>query len=48
MVKYFLQGDAAKITWGYQFIQATMLGPTIDDEGAIDEVTGMEAVMHFL
>jgi len=48
MVKHFLQGDANEISWGYQFIQATMLGPTIDDEGAIDEVTGMEAVMHFL
>jgi len=48
MVKHFLQGDANEISWCYQFIQATMLGPTIDDEGAIDEVTGMEAVMHFL
>jgi len=25
-----------------------MLGPTIDDKGTIDEVTGMEACMHFL
>lgn len=48
MVKHFLQGDSNSISYGYQFIQATMLGPTIDDEGAIDEVTGMEAIMHFL
>ena len=25
-----------------------MLGPTIDDDGAIDDVTCMEATMHFL
>lgn len=25
-----------------------MLGPTIDDDGGIDEVTCMEATMHFL
>jgi len=36
------------MSWGYQFKSATMLGPTIDDDGAIDEVTATEALMHFL
>lgn len=48
MIKHFLQSDSSTISWGYQFIQATMLGPTIDDEGVFDDVTGMEAAMHFL
>lgn len=48
MIKHFLQSDSTSITWGYQFKQATMLGPTIDDEGVLDEVTGIEATMHFL
>jgi len=48
MIKYFLQSDAENISWSYQFIQACMLGPTIDDEGGIDDITAMEATMHFL
>jgi solute carrier family 8 (sodium/calcium exchanger) len=48
MIKHFLASDSENISWGYQFIQATMLGPTIDDEGGIDDITAMEAAMHFL
>lgn len=25
-----------------------MLGPTVDEDGVLDDVTGMEALMHFL
>lgn len=35
-------------TWGYQFMLAVQLGPTITDDGVIDEVTCSESIYHFL
>ena len=41
--------SSQKPTWGAQFKNAVMLGPSIDEEDMIiDEVTLMEAINHFL
>jgi hypothetical protein len=34
-------------TWGQQFYQAVCLGPTIDEDGSFDDVTGWEAFIHY-
>jgi len=34
-------------TWGSQFIQACMLHPTKGDDGEIQDIEGLDAVMHF-
>lgn len=46
MLRYFLFNH--KLTWGQQFKAAVMLGPTIDEDDMIDDVTCGEAFMHFL
>lgn len=34
-------------TWASQFKTACMLSPSRNEEGEIEEVTGLEAIMHF-
>lgn len=46
MLEYFLSNK--EIGWCQQFKVACMLGPQIDDDNHIDEVTCGEAAMHFL
>lgn len=36
------------ITWGEQFKNACVLHPSKNEEGEIEDITGMEAVLHFL
>ena len=45
MLEYFLKNEEP--SWGQQFINATMLGPQIDGEMILEEVTLAEALMHF-
>lgn len=45
MLEYLLQQKEA--TWAQQFKIAVMLGPSIDEENQIDDVTGQEALFHF-
>lgn len=46
MLTYLLEQKNA--TWGQQFKQAVMLGPTLDPEADdIDDITGFEAASHF-
>lgn len=40
--------DQEEITWRQQFINATLLHPTKNEEGNIEEVSGGAALMHFL
>jgi len=37
-----------KITWGQQFKNACMLHPTKNEDGEIEDISGMDAVLHFL
>lgn len=45
MLEYFVDGKT--ISWGQQFKVACMLGPSIDEDNLIDDVTTGEAIMHF-
>lgn len=36
-----------QVSWAGQFKKACLLHPQVDEEGNVDEVTGMEAVLHF-
>lgn len=46
LLEYFLK--ESEPTWGQQFINATMLGPKIDQDSKIlEEVTLSEALLHF-
>ena len=36
-----------QITWAQQFEEATLLHPTKNEEGEIEDITGVEAVIHF-
>ena len=36
-----------QITWGQQFKEATLLHPTKNEEGEIEDITGVEALIHF-
>ena len=36
-----------QITWAQQFKEATLLHPTKNEEGEIEDITGVEAVIHF-
>lgn len=40
--------QSQKPSWGSQFKNAVLLGPTIDEDNNIDPVTCMEAFMHFV
>lgn len=44
MLKHFMQGENP--SWGYQFMIAIQLGPTITEDGLVDDVTCGEAVYH--
>lgn len=46
LLKEFM--NASEPAWGQQFIIACMLGPTIDENGCLDDVTCGEAVVHWL
>jgi len=46
MLEFFM--GEQKPTWGRLFKKACLLGPTIEDDQEIDEVTLSEAIMHFL
>jgi len=46
MLEYLLQQKEA--TWGQQFKNAVMLGPTIDEDNMVEDIGGVEAFMHFL
>jgi solute carrier family 8 (sodium/calcium exchanger) len=46
MLEYILQQKEA--TWAQQFKIAVILGPTIDEENEMDEVTGFAAFSHFI
>jgi len=46
MLKHFMLGENP--TWGYQFMLAVQLGPTITEEGVVDDVTCGEAIYHFM
>lgn len=37
-----------RITWKQQFINACMLHPTKNEDGAIEDISGTDAVLHFL
>ena len=37
-----------QITWGQQFIKATLLHPSKNEDGEIEDVSGTEALIHFL
>lgn len=45
MLEYILQQREA--TWAQQFKIACMLGPTIDEENQMEDITGKEALYHF-
>lgn len=36
-----------QITWGQQFKDATMLHPTKNEDGEIEDITGLDAIIHF-
>lgn len=36
-----------QITWGQQFKEATLLHPTKNEDGEIEDITGVEALIHF-
>jgi len=36
------------ITWGQQFKNACMLHPTKNEDGEIEDISGMDAILHFL
>jgi len=46
LIDFFMQEQ--KPGWGRLFKKAVMLGPTIEDEITIDDVTLSEAITHFL
>lgn len=46
MLEYLLQQKDA--TWGQQFKNAVMLGPTIDEDNMVEDIGYSEAVMHLL
>lgn len=46
MLKHFMLGENP--TWGYQFMLAIQLGPTITEDGVVDDVTCGEAIYHLL
>lgn len=35
------------LSWGQQFKNAILLSPQVDENGIIDEITGLEAALHF-
>lgn len=37
-----------QITWGQQFLEATMLHPTKNEDGEIEDITAVDAILHFL
>ncbi len=45
-LEYFLQQK--QITYCGQFKTAIMLQPTVDEDGKIDDISGIEAALHFL
>lgn len=45
-MKYFMESRSA--SWGGQFKNAIMLGPSIGEDNTIDDVTAGEAIMHVL
>lgn len=36
-----------EVSWLGQFKRACLLHPQVDEEGNVDEVTAMEALLHF-
>ena len=46
LMKYFM--DSKNVSWGDQFKNAVMLGPSISEDNTVDDVTCGEAIMHFL
>jgi solute carrier family 8 (sodium/calcium exchanger) len=36
-----------KITWAQQFKDATMLHPTLNENGEVEDISAMDAVLHF-
>ena len=46
MIQFFLEQQHK--TWGSQLKSAVTLGPTIDEEGNLEEVSGFEAFFHFI
>lgn len=46
MLRYFLVNK--KLTWCQKFKAAVKLGPTIDEDDNVDDVTCGEAFMHLL
>lgn len=46
LMKYFM--DSKNITWGQQFKNAIILGPKIDEDNHIDDVSCGEALMHMV
>ena len=43
-----LMQKSDQVSWAGQFKKACLLHPQVDDEGNVDEVTGVEALLHFL
>lgn len=43
-----LMQKSENVSWIGQFKKACLLHPQVDEEGNVDEVTGSEAVLHFL
>ena len=42
-----LMQKSSQVSWAAQFKKACLLHPQVDEEGNIDEVTGIEAFLHF-
>ncbi len=45
---YELMQKKENVSWAGQFKQACMLHPQVDEEGNVDDITALEAFMHFL
>lgn len=46
MLEYILQQKQA--TWGQQFKNAIMLGPTIDEDNSLEDISYQDAILHVL
>lgn len=42
-----LMQKSNEVSWAGQFKRACLLHPQVDEEGNVDEVTGLEALLHF-
>lgn len=40
--------DDEEVSWGRQFVNACMLHPQKNDEGELEEITGMDGFYHFI